>query len=111
MQASKVETGVREITLAQAVREALAEEMRRDSRVFIMGEDIAEAGHPSIAVDLRSHGGRQVMRRGSHRCRRCGCDLEGSHASLAAQAVRDGERECLVHRRRADRRARQPADP
>ena len=36
----------REITLAQAVREALAEEMRRDSRVFILGEDIAEAGHP-----------------------------------------------------------------
>ena len=36
----------RELTLAQAVREALAEEMRRDSRVFILGEDIAEAGHP-----------------------------------------------------------------
>ncbi len=37
---------VRELTLAEAVREALAEEMRRDSRVFILGEDIAEAGHP-----------------------------------------------------------------
>jgi acetoin:2,6-dichlorophenolindophenol oxidoreductase subunit beta len=36
----------REITLAQAIKEALAEEMRRDSRVFILGEDIAEAGHP-----------------------------------------------------------------
>ena len=36
----------RELTLAQAVREALAEEMRRDSRGFILGEDIAEAGHP-----------------------------------------------------------------
>ena len=36
----------RELTLAQAVREALAEEMRRDSRVFILGEDIAETGHP-----------------------------------------------------------------
>ena len=36
----------RELTLAQAVREALAEEMRHDSRVFILGEDIAEAGHP-----------------------------------------------------------------
>ena len=34
------------MTLAQAVREALAEEMRHDSRVFILGEDIAEAGHP-----------------------------------------------------------------
>src|SRR5690348_16283454 len=40
------ESNGREITLAQAVREALAEEMRRDSRVFILGEDIAEAGHP-----------------------------------------------------------------
>src|ERR1700749_3206642 len=37
---------VREITLGQAVREALAEEMRRDPRVFIMGEDVAEAGTP-----------------------------------------------------------------
>ncbi len=35
---------VREITLGQAIREALAEEMRRDPRVFIMGEDVAEAG-------------------------------------------------------------------
>lgn len=37
---------VREITLAQAIREALAEEMRRDPRVFILGEDVAEAGTP-----------------------------------------------------------------
>jgi hypothetical protein len=36
----------RELTFAQAVREALAEEMRRDSRVCIMGEDVAEAGTP-----------------------------------------------------------------
>jgi pyruvate dehydrogenase E1 component beta subunit len=35
---------VREITLGQAIREALAEELRRDPRVFIMGEDVAEAG-------------------------------------------------------------------
>jgi pyruvate dehydrogenase E1 component beta subunit len=38
--------GVRELTFGQAVREALAEEMRRDPRVFIIGEDVAEAGHP-----------------------------------------------------------------
>src|SRR2546425_8366245 len=36
----------REVTLGQAIREALAEEMRRDPRVFIMGEDVAEAGTP-----------------------------------------------------------------
>ncbi len=36
----------RELTFAQAIREALAEEMRRDSTVCIMGEDVAEAGTP-----------------------------------------------------------------
>jgi pyruvate/2-oxoglutarate/acetoin dehydrogenase E1 component len=36
----------RELTIAEAIREALAEEMRRDSSVFIMGEDVAEAGTP-----------------------------------------------------------------
>lgn len=36
----------REITLSEAIREALAEEMRRDPRVFIIGEDVAEAGTP-----------------------------------------------------------------
>ncbi len=36
----------REITLSQAIREALAEELRRDARVFVIGEDVAEAGTP-----------------------------------------------------------------
>src|SRR5271169_4516619 len=36
----------RELTFAQAVREALAEEMRRDKSVCILGEDVAEAGTP-----------------------------------------------------------------
>ncbi|MGA7631296.1 MAG: alpha-ketoacid dehydrogenase subunit beta [Terriglobales bacterium] len=36
----------RELTFAQAIREALAEEMRRDKTVCIMGEDVAEAGTP-----------------------------------------------------------------
>jgi len=36
----------RVITFAQAVNEALAEEMRRDPTVFIIGEDVAEAGTP-----------------------------------------------------------------
>ena len=35
-----------EITFGQAINEALAEEMRRDSTVFIIGEDVAEAGTP-----------------------------------------------------------------
>jgi pyruvate/2-oxoglutarate/acetoin dehydrogenase E1 component len=42
----ETETPSRELTFAQAVREALAEEMRRDSRVCILGEDVAEAGTP-----------------------------------------------------------------
>ena len=40
------ETADRELTFAQAIREALAEEMRRDETVCIMGEDVAEAGTP-----------------------------------------------------------------
>lgn len=39
-------TAEREITFAEAVREALAEEMRRDPSVFVIGEDVAEAGTP-----------------------------------------------------------------
>jgi pyruvate dehydrogenase E1 component beta subunit len=41
---STSDTVEREITFGQAVKEALAEEMRRDPRVFIIGEDVAEAG-------------------------------------------------------------------
>src|SRR5262249_18585790 len=40
------EVAERELTFAQAVREALSEEMRRDRTVCIMGEDVAEAGTP-----------------------------------------------------------------
>jgi len=40
------EVALRELTMAEAVREALSEEMRRDPTVFIMGEDVAEAGTP-----------------------------------------------------------------
>lgn len=40
------ETTTRTLTYAEAIREALAEEMRRDDRVVILGEDVAEAGTP-----------------------------------------------------------------
>ena len=36
----------RELTFGAAIREALAEELRRDPTVFIIGEDVAEAGTP-----------------------------------------------------------------
>jgi len=37
-------TAVREITFGDAIKEAIAEEMRRDPKVVLMGEDVAEAG-------------------------------------------------------------------
>jgi pyruvate dehydrogenase E1 component beta subunit len=37
-------TAVREITFGAAIKEAIAEEMRRDPNVVLMGEDVAEAG-------------------------------------------------------------------
>ena len=37
-------TAVREITFGAAIKEAIAEEMRRDLKVVLMGEDVAEAG-------------------------------------------------------------------
>ena len=40
------EESIRELTLSQAVNEALAEELRRDASVFVIGEDVAEAGTP-----------------------------------------------------------------
>src|SRR5437879_2703904 len=43
---SAVEEATRELTLGQAVNEALAEELRRDLSVFVIGEDVAEAGTP-----------------------------------------------------------------
>ncbi len=39
-----LDRAVRELTFGEAIKEALAEEMRRDSSVFILGEDVAEAG-------------------------------------------------------------------
>jgi pyruvate/2-oxoglutarate/acetoin dehydrogenase E1 component len=38
--------GQRQLTFGQAINEALAEELRRDERVFVIGEDVAEAGAP-----------------------------------------------------------------
>jgi len=43
---STPDANAREITFGEAIREALAEELRRDERVFIIGEDVAEAGTP-----------------------------------------------------------------
>jgi pyruvate/2-oxoglutarate/acetoin dehydrogenase E1 component len=37
-------SSVRELTFGEAIKEAIAEEMRRDPKVVLMGEDVAEAG-------------------------------------------------------------------
>jgi len=41
-----VEPATRRLTLSQAVNEAIGEELRRDPSVFLIGEDVAEAGTP-----------------------------------------------------------------
>ena len=52
----------RELTFAQAIREALAEEMRRDPTVCIFGEDVAEAGTPFKVLSglVEEFGGERV---------------------------------------------------
>jgi 2-oxoisovalerate dehydrogenase E1 component len=42
--AEPAERGTREITFAEALNEAMAQEMARDPRVFLMGEDVAKTG-------------------------------------------------------------------
>ena len=44
--ATETAAATRTLTFAQAINEALAEELRRDPSVFIVGEDVAEAGTP-----------------------------------------------------------------
>src|SRR5512140_389918 len=46
MRMSMPSSNGRELTYAEAIREALAEELRRDPTVLILGEDVAEAGTP-----------------------------------------------------------------
>src|SRR5256714_2486782 len=46
LRAADIQAAPRQLTFGQAVREALAEEMRRDPTVFVIGEDVAEAGTP-----------------------------------------------------------------
>ena len=41
---STTATAVREISFGDAIKEAIAEEMRRDPTIVLMGEDVAEAG-------------------------------------------------------------------
>lgn len=47
-----VVSGSREITCSQALFEALAEEMERDERVYLMGEDVTTGGYFAVTVGL-----------------------------------------------------------
>jgi pyruvate/2-oxoglutarate/acetoin dehydrogenase E1 component len=42
----------REVTCSAALREALAEEMERDSSVFLLGEDVSQGGYFSVTTGL-----------------------------------------------------------
>src|SRR5438132_4788086 len=44
MSTAETQVRTREVTFGQAVRDVIAEEMRRDPSVFVIGEDVAEAG-------------------------------------------------------------------
>jgi 2-oxoisovalerate dehydrogenase E1 component len=44
MPAEPVPTAARELTFAEAIKEALAQEMERDPRVFVLGEDVGKIG-------------------------------------------------------------------
>ena len=46
MSTLEIARGTRELTMSQAVNEAFREELRRDPTVFVIGEDVAEAGTP-----------------------------------------------------------------
>ncbi len=54
------QTQTREITLTQALNEAMREEMRRDERVFIMGEDIRSGVYGASGGLFTEFGGERV---------------------------------------------------
>lgn len=59
----EVAAATRQLTVAAALNEALGEEMRRDERVFVMGEDVAVAGGVYKVTDglLQEFGDERVV--------------------------------------------------
>jgi 2-oxoisovalerate dehydrogenase E1 component len=45
-------SATREVTCSQAIREALAEEMRRDPAVYLLGEDVTTGGYFAVTAGL-----------------------------------------------------------
>ena len=58
---TQTQIGTRDITLTQALNEAMREEMRRDDRVFIMGEDI-QSGVYGASAGLAAEFGKERVR-------------------------------------------------
>ena len=114
------ESDMREITLSQAVNEAIAEEMRRDPTVFLIGEDVAEAGtpfkvlsglveefgtgprarHADLGARLRRH---RRRRRDDRRAARRRPDVRRLHLSGHGPALQSGGQAALHVGRQADR--------
>ena len=57
---TQTQAATREITLTQALNEAMREEMRRDERVFIMGEDIESGVYGASGGLFGEFGGERV---------------------------------------------------
>jgi pyruvate dehydrogenase E1 component beta subunit len=57
---TQTQTRTRNITLTQALNEAMQEEMRRDERVFIMGEDIRSGVYGASAGLFKEFGPERV---------------------------------------------------
>jgi len=51
--------GERELTCSQALFEALAEEMERDPRVYMLGEDVTTGGYFAVSVGLVDRFGKE----------------------------------------------------
>jgi pyruvate/2-oxoglutarate/acetoin dehydrogenase E1 component len=79
MSAVETHAGTRTLTYAEALNEALREEMRRDARVFVMGEDVAVWGGGGVFGVTRG----LVEEFGSERVR----DTPISEEAIAALAV------------------------
>jgi len=58
-----VASAVRSLTLIEAIREVLRDEMRRDERVVVLGEDVGQLGGVFRATDglLAEFGPRRVV--------------------------------------------------
>ena len=56
-----IQTQTRDMSLTQALNEAMREEMRRDERVFIMGEDIRSGVYGASAGLFAEFGEKRVL--------------------------------------------------